>query len=82
MPTNDQQPYRGATWEERIELLRGAIAGVKEAVESKDYKVRAAVLMGLMNDRCDPIWKRLKKVVSKTEIDFDDLAIVARAIIG
>lgn len=76
------EPRRGTSREERIALLEGAMRSLKWAIANKDPRVRGAVLMGLYNDRCDPIWKTLKKIVAKTDIDWDELKRAAKCIIG
>lgn len=67
------RPYRGLDRDQRIALLGQAMDALARWIPAKDKRVRGAVLLGLLNDRSDPIWKALKKIVSKTDIDWEKL---------
>jgi hypothetical protein len=78
---DDTTPRRAGTREERGECLCHAFSMLARGIATRDVRVRAAVLWGLKNDRCDPIWKQLRKVVAKTPIDWEELTRVAMPLI-
>lgn len=80
-PTLPGSPYRGHDREQRVFLLGLAMDCLAWMIPAKDLRVRGAVLLGLYNDRSDPIWKALKKIVAKTEIDWSELQTRASSIV-